>query len=45
MTASYPLRVAQDKNRCEIHPVLHADEITLAEVLKPRGYRSGAFGK
>lgn len=45
MTASYPLRVAQDKNRCEIHPVLHADEITIAEVLKPRGYQSAAFGK
>ncbi|MEP4079448.1 sulfatase [Haloferula sp.] len=45
MTASYPLRVAQDKNRCEIHPVVHSDEITLAEVLKPRGYKSAAFGK
>lgn len=45
MTSSYPLRVAQDKNRCEIHPVVHAKEITIAEVLKPQGYKSAAFGK
>ncbi|MDB4491469.1 sulfatase [bacterium] len=45
MTASYPIRIAQDKNRCEIHPVVHSDEITIAEVLKPRGYKSAAFGK
>lgn len=45
MTSSYPLRVAQDKNRCEIHPVVHSEEITIAEVLKPRGYKSAAFGK
>ena len=45
MTASYPLRVAQDKNRCETHPVVHSEEITIAEVLKPFGYNSAAFGK
>ena len=45
MTSSYPLRVAQDKNRCEIHPVVHSKEITIAEVLKPQGYKSAAFGK
>ncbi|MGI9243826.1 MAG: sulfatase family protein [Verrucomicrobiales bacterium] len=45
MTSSYPLRVAQDKNRCETHPVVHSEEITIAEVLKPQGYRSAAFGK
>ncbi|MDF1714522.1 MAG: sulfatase-like hydrolase/transferase [Akkermansiaceae bacterium] len=45
MTSSYPLRVAQDKNRCEIHPVVHSKEITIAEVLKPQGYKSAVFGK
>ena len=45
LTSSYPLRVAQDQNRCEIHPVVHSKEITIAEVLKPRGYKSAAFGK
>ena len=45
MTASYPLRVAQDKNRCETHPVVHSEEITIAEVLEPFGYNSAAFGK
>lgn len=45
MTSSYPLRVAQAKNRCETHPVVHSKEITIAEVLKPRGYKSAAFGK
>ncbi|MGB0993732.1 MAG: sulfatase family protein, partial [Akkermansiaceae bacterium] len=45
MTGSYPLRVAQDKNRCEIHPVVHSKEVTIAETLKTRGYKSAAFGK
>lgn len=47
MTGRYPIRldlvldVARPTN--EIH--LAAEEITLAEVLKPLGYRSGLFGK
>lgn len=45
MTSSYPLRVAQHKNLCEIHPIVHSKEITIAEVLKPQGYKSAAFGK
>lgn len=45
MTSSYPLRVAQDQNRCDIHPIVHSEEITIAEVLKPIGYKSAAFGK
>lgn len=45
MTSSYPLRVAQVKNLCEIHPIVHSKEITIAEVLKPQGYKSAAFGK
>ncbi|MGC6427900.1 MAG: sulfatase [Akkermansiaceae bacterium] len=45
MTSSYPLRVAQIGNRCEVHPIVHSKEMTIAEVLKPQGYKSGAFGK
>ena len=45
MTGCYPLRLAIDKNRVEVHPHLHTDEITIAEVMKEVGYTSGAFGK
>ncbi|TWU19803.1 sulfatase family protein [Allorhodopirellula heiligendammensis] len=45
MTGSYPLRVAIRQNKVEVHPELHPDEITIAEVLKPAGYASAAFGK
>lgn len=45
MTGCYPLRVAVEKNRVEVHPHLHTDEITIAEVLKEVGYTSAAFGK
>ncbi len=45
MTGCYPLRVAKKGNRVEVHPRLHAREITLAEVLKGAGYATAAFGK
>ena len=45
MTGSYPLRVAKRKNVVEHHPWLHAQEITIAEILKTRGYATAAFGK
>jgi len=45
MTGSYPLRTAKQNNKVEIHPHLHLQEKTIAEVLKPAGYTSGAFGK
>jgi arylsulfatase A-like enzyme len=45
MTGCYPLRVATQANRVEIHPHLHDKEITVAEVLKAAGYATGAFGK
>ena len=38
MTGCYPLRLAIEKNRVEIHPHLHTHEITIAEVLKEQGY-------
>ncbi|MEM7010946.1 MAG: sulfatase [Verrucomicrobiota bacterium] len=45
MTGSYPLRVATKGNRVEVHPRLHTNEITIAEMLKDVGYTTGAFGK
>ena len=45
MTGSYPLRVATKENRVDVHPYLHSKEVTIAEVLKPVGYTTGAFGK
>ena len=45
MTGCHPLRVAEKGNVKEVHPVLHADEITVAEVLKEKGYATGCFGK
>ncbi|MEM7144639.1 MAG: sulfatase [Verrucomicrobiota bacterium] len=46
MTGSYPLRVAERGNtKQENHPIVHSEEITIAEVLKPLGYTAGCFGK
>jgi len=45
MTGCYPLRVAEQENIKNEHPILHTREITIAEVLKDRGYVSGVFGK
>ncbi len=45
MTGCHPLRVAEKGNVKEIHPVVHTDEITIAEVLKTKGYATGCFGK
>lgn len=45
MTGCYPMRVAQRGNLKHLHPVLHADEITIAEVLRPRGYATAMIGK
>lgn len=45
MTGCYPIRVAEVDNRKAGHPVLHPDEITMAEVLKTRGYTTALIGK
>jgi len=45
MTGCYPLRIAERGNIKRIHPALHSEEITIAELLKPLGYQTGCFGK
>ena len=45
MTGCYPLRVAERGNIKNVHPILHSDEITIAEILKAKGYANGCFGK
>lgn len=45
MTGCHPLRVAEPGNVKEVHPILHTNEITVAEVLKTKGYATGCFGK
>ncbi len=45
MTGCYPMRVAERGNTKQIHPILHSNEITVAEVLKSQGYATACFGK
>jgi arylsulfatase len=45
MTGCYPLRVATKNNKVDVHPWVHQDEITIADILKEVGYTSGCFGK
>ena len=45
MTGCYPLRVAERGNIKQVHPILHQEEITIAEVLKTQGYATACFGK
>jgi len=45
MTGCYPIRVAERGNVKQIHPILHSDEITIAEILQAKGYATACFGK
>lgn len=45
MTGCYPMRVAERGHTKQVHPILHQDEITVAEVLKTQGYATACFGK
>ena len=45
MTGCYPMRVAERGNVKEVHPVVHSEEVTVAEILKTRGYATACFGK
>lgn len=39
------MRVAERGNTKQVHPILHSDEITIAEILKSKGYATACFGK
>ena len=45
MTASYPIRIAEPKNRKNLHTVLHDKELTIPEMLKTQGYATALIGK
>ena len=45
MTGCYPIRVAEPGNVKNPHTILHPEEITVAEVLKTRGYATACLGK
>ena len=45
MTGCYPLRVAERGTIKQVHPIVHSDEITVAELLKKRDYATACFGK
>lgn len=45
MTGCYPLRNARNDNGEAPHPKLSLSEVTIAEVLKPRGYSTCMIGK
>ena len=45
MTGCYPMRVAERGHTKQVHPILHENEITVAEVLKSKGYVTACFGK
>lgn len=45
LTGSYPIRVAEPKNTKGLHTKLHPKEVTIAEVLKSKGYKTACIGK
>ncbi|MGJ8656621.1 MAG: sulfatase family protein [Akkermansiaceae bacterium] len=45
LTGCYPLRFARQADPNSIHPELHLEEVTIAEVLKEQGYATGVIGK
>ncbi|AZQ64778.1 N-acetylgalactosamine-6-sulfatase [Flammeovirga pectinis] len=45
LTGSYPIRIGEPQNKKNFHTKLHPKEITIAEVLKPKGYVSAIIGK
>ncbi|MEN3939990.1 sulfatase [Prosthecobacter sp. SYSU 5D2] len=45
MTGCYPVRVGEPDNKKNAHTVLHAKEITMAEVLRDAGYATACIGK
>ena len=45
MTGCYPLRIAEPKNRKNLHTEVHNKEIMIPELLKQQGYATALIGK
>lgn len=45
LTGCYPIRVGEPGNVKNQHTVLHSQEVTIAELLKRKGYATGCIGK
>jgi len=45
MTGSYPIRIAEPRNRKSLHTVPHTKELMIPEVLKEAGYATALLGK
>jgi len=45
LTGSYPIRIAEPNNIKGLHTKLHPKELTIAEVLKTKGYQTACIGK
>lgn len=45
MTGCYPLRTKRENTRAMPHPAMALSEITIAELLKPKGYKTAIYGK
>jgi len=45
LTGSYPIRIAEPNNTKGLHTKLHTKEITIAEVLKTKDYKTACIGK
>lgn len=45
LTGSYPIRIAEPQNTKSYHTKLHPKEITIAEILKAKGYQTACIGK
>ncbi|MDB4335146.1 sulfatase [bacterium] len=45
LTGSYPIRIGEPNNQKALHTQLHPKEITIAEVLKTKGYKTACLGK
>jgi arylsulfatase A-like enzyme len=45
LTGSYPIRIGEPQNTKGFHTKLHPNEITIAEVLKTKDYKSACIGK
>ncbi len=45
LSGSYPIRIGEPGNTKALHTQLHTKELTIAEILKPKGYKSACIGK